>query len=63
MNLSQVFQWPFVKQVLEAADKQNYKRGQNLELSAEQTLIVRRTNGTRCKVLFNNDGTVTTDPL
>jgi len=45
---------------LEKADRENHKRGRDVELGQKERVIMRSADGTRWALVVNNDGTLTT---
>lgn len=45
---------------LEQADRENRKRGQDVELGAGERIIARSPDGTRWAIAVQNDGSLTT---
>ena len=51
-----------IRNDLEQADQENLKRGRDIEMGAGK-LIGTSANGSRFALVFNNDGTLTTEAL
>ena len=61
-NFIQPRDWSAIRGIIERADKQNLKRGQDLEVGGGR-LILTSPNGTRYEVTVDNAGTLTTSAL
>jgi len=51
------------RQAIEAADRDNFKKGQEVELARGERLILRSPNGSRFAVTVDNAGNLSTSPL